>query len=101
VYCPECGVKHKKSVSLCPECGVPLISGAPPESILEPSGFEEILATFNAGEIAIIKSLLDGEGIVYYFKGEFFNYVEPLAQPARLMVLKDDAEKAREILRGT
>ncbi len=100
MYCSECGIKYKKSINLCPECGVPLISGPLPESILEPPGFEEILATFNAGEIAIIKSLLDGEGITYYFKGEFSNYVEPLTQPARLMVLKDDAEKAREILSG-
>jgi hypothetical protein len=99
VYCPECGVKYKKSISLCPKCGIPLISGPPPESGLQPSGFEEILATFNAGEIAIIKSLLDGEGITYYFKGEYFNYIEPLAQPAKLMVLKDDVEKAKEILK--
>jgi hypothetical protein len=70
-----------------------------PEPALDYVGFEEILATFNAVEIAIIKSLLDPEGIDYYFKSEFFNNMEPLAQPARLMVRKDQADEARQILR--
>ena len=60
--------------------------------------YEEILATFNPADIAIIKSLLDSEDIDYYFKGEFFNFVEPLIQPARLMVRQDQAQSAHEIL---
>ncbi len=62
------------------------------------SEYVEILATFNPADIAIIKSLLDSEDIDYYFKGEFFNFVEPLIQPARLMVRQDQAQSAREIL---
>ncbi len=72
----------------------------PPEPAPEYVEFEEILSTYNAVEIAIIKSLLDPEGIDYYFKSEFFNYMEPLAQPARLMVRKDQADEARDILKG-
>lgn len=62
------------------------------------TGYEEILATFNPADIAMIKSLLDSEDIDYYFKGEFFNFVEPLIQPARLMVRQDQVQIANEIL---
>lgn len=62
------------------------------------TGYEEILATYNPADIAMIKSLLDSEDIDYYFKGEFFNFVEPLIQTARLMVRQGQAETAREIL---
>jgi hypothetical protein len=42
---------------------------------------------------------LDSEGIIYYFHGEFFNYVRPLVEPARLMVCKDQVHEAKEILK--
>ena len=60
--------------------------------------FEEFFFTPNAGDMAVIKSLLESESIVYYFRGEFFSFVHPLAQPARLMVRTDQAEQMKEIL---
>ncbi len=60
--------------------------------------YVEILKTYNAGDIALIKSLLDGENIAYHFIGEHFNALEPMVQPARLMVIKEQAEMARDIL---
>ncbi len=62
--------------------------------------FREILFTPNAGEMAVIKSLLDGQAIEYHFRGEFFSSVHPLAQPARLMVRIEQTEEAEEILKS-
>ena len=100
MYCPKCGAEYVEGVDHCPECGVTLVAqlDADASQSAEWAEFEQILTTFNAGDIALIKSILDGEGISYYFLGEAFNYVEPLAQPPRLMVRKDQAEQAREIL---
>ncbi|RMG04320.1 MAG: DUF2007 domain-containing protein [Nitrospirae bacterium] len=65
----------------------------------EEPAFVKILSTFNPLDIAMIKSLLDPEGIEYFFLGEHFNYVRPLADPAVLMVRREQEEMAREILR--
>jgi hypothetical protein len=46
-------------------------------------------ATTNPSDIAFLKSLLDSEGISYFFKGEHFMYVRPLADPVRLMLRTD------------
>jgi hypothetical protein len=99
MVCPHCRSEYEEGTSICSKCGALLSGDVRPEPALDYVGFEEILATFNAVEIAIIKSLLDPEGIDYYFKSEFFNYMEPLAQPAKLMVRKDQADEAREILK--
>jgi hypothetical protein len=64
--------------------------------------FEEyqlILETHNPGDIAFIKSILIAENIDFYIQGEnvapyLFN-----ALPMRLLVKKDNAEKAKEILK--
>ena len=101
MYCACCRTEYVEGVSVCAECGKPLTVGLPKEEpeLSESGEFEEVLTTFNAGDIAIIKSLLDGEAIDYYFQGEFFNYVEPLVQPARLMVRRDQANDAKDILK--
>ncbi|MBF0551969.1 MAG: DUF2007 domain-containing protein [Deltaproteobacteria bacterium] len=61
--------------------------------------YDEVLGTFNPADIAIIKSILDTTDIVYFFQGEHFGYMEPLALPTRLMVRKDQVQEATELIR--
>jgi hypothetical protein len=101
MFCPKCAKEYKKDIYVCSECGVSLVPELLPDpknESLELAEFEEILFTPSSGDMAVIKSLLDSEGIVYYFRGEFFTSVHPLAQPARLMVRTDQAEEVKEIL---
>lgn len=100
MFCPHCRSEYEEGIPICSNCGNLLTGALPPEPASGCVQFEEILATFNAVEIAIIKSLLDPEEIDYYFKSEFSNTMEPVAQPARLMVRKDQADEAREVLKG-
>ena len=79
---------------ICCDCNVPLVSELPIEPKPEFVDYEEILSTNNAAGIAMIKSLFDGEGIVYYFLGEHFAF------PVMLMVNKDQVEEARELLKN-
>ena len=100
MYCPKCRTEYVEGTSVCADCGVPLVAELnETDQSSELIDFEEILATFNAGDIALIKSILDGEGITYYFSGEESNYMLPLTQPPKLMVGKDQAEQAREVLK--
>jgi hypothetical protein len=100
MFCPNCRTEYVEGISVCADCGVPLIAKLDEDDkSSESAELEEILATFNAGDIALIKSILDGEGITYYFSGEESNYMLPLTQPPKLMVPKEQAEQAREVLK--
>jgi len=61
--------------------------------------FVEILATYNPADVVFLKSLLESEGIQYFFKGEHFMYMRPLADPVRLMVRQDQVEEAVELVK--
>jgi hypothetical protein len=93
MFCPKCKSEYQEGVVVCSDCNVPLVF----ERQIEPKpgfvDYEEILSTNNAAAIAMIKSLFDGEGIVYYFLGEHFAF------PVRLMVNKDQVGEARELLK--
>jgi len=71
----------------------------PEEEPVEFTDYREVLSTYNPFDIAIVKSILDAEGIRYFFQGEQFLYVQPFALPARLMVETGQAEEAMEILK--
>jgi DNA-directed RNA polymerase subunit RPC12/RpoP len=101
MFCSKCGKEYEEDIYVCAECGVSLVPELlpnPTNESLELAEFEEILFTPTPGEMAVIKSLLDSEGIAYYFRGEFFTSMHPHAQPARLMVRTDQAEEVKEIL---
>ena len=99
MFCPECKSEFVEGIGICPECHVHLVDKLEPEPEPEFVDFEEILATYNPADIALLKSILDSEEITYFFKGENFQHLGPLADPARLMVRKDQVETAADLLK--
>ena len=96
MFCPSCGCEYEPGVYRCGDCRVPLVEEPPAPRRVE---FEEVLATYNPGDVAVIRAVLDSEGLTYFFKGESFAHLRPLVDPARLMVCKDEVETARRILK--
>jgi hypothetical protein len=99
MFCPQCKMEYVEGITRCPDCEVDLVRELPAESGPEYVDYEMILATYNQTDIALIKDVLESAGITYYFTGELFTYVEPLASTAKLMVRRDQAEQARELLK--
>lgn len=99
MFCPKCGAEYREGYYVCVDCDSDLVDELPPEIKPEFIEYAEVLGTYNPADVALIKSILDSENITYYFNAEHFMYVRPLAEPVRLMVKKDEAEKAKEILR--
>jgi hypothetical protein len=100
MYCPKCRYEYKEGVTKCPDCGVDLVVKLPPEDTEEYIEYTEILETFNPGDVAILKSILDEEDITYYFHGENFGRMGAMMEPSRLMVKTDEADEARELISG-
>jgi hypothetical protein len=101
MFCPKCGAEYREGFTECADCMVPLVWEKPPETrkVLEYVEYAEVLRTFNPADIALIKSILDGEDITYFVRGEHFLLMRPLADPAVLMVKEDEVEAAREVLK--
>ena len=99
MFCPECRTEYREGFTVCSDCGTTLVSELlpePPKEIpSEVADFEEVLGFMDEGVVAIVKSLLDEEGIDYHIVGEFS---VPKGPDQKLMVRKDQAERAREIL---
>ena len=99
MFCPRCRSEYEAGHFRCPDCDISLVTLLPEEGPPQFVDYEEILSTFNPADIALVKSILDAEDIIYFFKGEHFTYVRPFADPARLMVARDQADEARELLK--
>ena len=94
MYCPKCMAEYVEGILVCADCGVALTSELPAEPSFDYVDYEEIPEVLNAGDVAIIKSVLDSDSIDYYIEGEFSPY-----GIHRLMVLKEQVEEAKDILK--
>ncbi|MEN8263293.1 MAG: DUF2007 domain-containing protein [Nitrospirota bacterium] len=99
MFCPECNAEYREGFSRCSDCHVDLVEQLPPGQEEEFIEYIEILRTSNPSDIALIKSILDSEGIIYYFQGEHANNILPPILPARLKVNKTQEKEAVEILK--
>jgi hypothetical protein len=59
---------------------------------------KELVATSNPAEVALIKSLLDGEGIPYLAHGDNFHSVRMLVEPVRFLVPEEEMGRARPLV---
>lgn len=62
------------------------------------SSFIKILETDSLTDIVSIKSVLDAEGVRYFIQGENMKFIRP-SDPAQLVVLDEDVEKAVTLLK--
>ncbi len=62
------------------------------------SAFVQILQTYSQTDLALIKSVLDAEGVQYYIKGENIGSIYTFAIPMILMVAGEDVQTAKELL---
>lgn len=102
MFCPNCKAEYREGYTRCADCGVDLVDKLPVKKIYEIDPdiqFVEILRTLNLVDIAFIKSILDSEGIHYFIQGDIIQNINPVVDPAILMVLEEEADKARELLK--
>ena len=102
MYCPKCKTEYRDGFYTCSDCGSTLVPKLPEETPIPdvPSyspHYKEVLRTTNLPFLAVLRTVLDNEGIIYYVHGE--NFSSLYSQPARLMVLEEDAEKVEKIVR--
>ncbi|UCC11661.1 MAG: DUF2007 domain-containing protein [candidate division WOR-3 bacterium] len=69
------------------------------EIINKDAEFVEIMSTYDAGVLTVVKSILDDVGIPYFIKGEHSVYVFSHIYPARVLVIKQEAEKAKQLFK--
>jgi hypothetical protein len=100
MFCPRCKSEYREDFLKCADCGADLVGALPPEQTddLGNVEFVEVFSTYQQGDIAFIKSVLDGEGITYFFQGESSIMLIAAGAYARLLVKADEAQRAREIL---
>ena len=96
MYCPHCRSEYRPGFALCKDCEIGLVEELPPEAKPEFVDLVEVLSTADAGEISIIKSILEGEDIPYLAQGENFTLPRNLA--VRFLVPRDYLDITKEVL---
>ena len=99
MFCPRCKSEYQIGKTICKDCNVHLVHELPQESKSPYVKYEEILSTHSQTDIALIKSILEAEEIVYFFQGEYVSPYVMHAIPIRLMVRKDHVARAVELIR--
>lgn len=83
----------------CPVCECFLDFSKKPPKVIDPEKYGHLMTSLNQGDLGVIQSVFDSEKIQYYIYGQNFLSVDPLIQGARIYVLEEHIEKAKELLK--
>src|SRR5471032_1754251 len=103
MFCPQCEEEYEWDVMVCPVCDVDTVDRLPGPEPTHDAELVRVLVTGDAGQIAIAHSLLEGEKIDYFARGDglqdLFGFSGAMT-PAEFWVRAEDAENARALLEG-
>jgi hypothetical protein len=109
MFCPQCERAFPRDVMVCPDCDVDTVDRLPREGP-EPTPDAKLVRVFSAGDpgiIAIARSLLEGENIDYFVRGDGLQDLFAAGRltsynfaigAAEFWVREDDAENVRVLL---
>lgn len=105
MYCPKCKAEYRDGFFECADCHVPLVASLPPETpepirdepVPEYVDLEEVMTSFDIGEISMARSLLDDHQVSYLVQNENFSSFYG-SVPARILVPKDRIDEAKDLL---
>ncbi|MHB1688476.1 MAG: putative signal transducing protein [Ignavibacteriaceae bacterium] len=104
MFCPKCKAEYRKGYTICVDCEVDLVESlgatSKKKKFNENVTFVPVLSTYNLGDIALIKSILDDQWIEYFFQGENTSYIRGAMDPAILMVREDQVPSVIELLKN-
>lgn len=106
VKCPSCQIELELSEAErisgevhCPACEAFIDFRMSPPKVISRENYVELLSSFNAGDIGLIKSILESGNIDYYIFGEQFLNIYPAVQPARFYINENQLEEAKKLLK--
>jgi hypothetical protein len=82
MFCPKCKTEYRDGFTRCIDCEIDLVESLPQAAVedkkenktkIDGSDNEDItfvplLSTYNLGDIALLRSILDGQGIEFFYK---------------------------------
>jgi hypothetical protein len=109
MFCPQCEEEYAWDVMVCPVCDVDTVDELPRRGPAPAPDVElvRVLTTGDAALIAIARSLLEGEKIDFFVRGDGLQDLFGLGRttgysfamgPAEFWVREEDAENARTLL---
>jgi DUF1009 family protein len=114
MFCPRCRSEYVDGIKECPECGELLVEELTCDHKLtqtkefqhkpaHSSKLVTVLATTDAGLLAVVKSILDEAGIKYFARNELIQNILPVQSGAfcavvEIQVRPEDADDARALL---
>ena len=73
MFCPKCRCEYREGFTTCSDCDVSLVSVLPPEPPPpETSPHVKLYSPRDPGELSLIQSILESEGIYYYVHNDLF-----------------------------
>ena len=106
IDCPNCLCRlmleiHEQESGIvhCEDCDSLIDFNVTPPLIKKPGEYIFMLSCMNISDVVLIKSILSDAGIDFYIAGENFLSVDPLIQPARLFVMKDQTDEVKNLLK--
>lgn len=106
MFCPQCEEEFSWDVMVCPVCDVDTVDRLPGPEPTPDAELVNVLVTGDTALIAVAQSMLDGEKIDYFVRGDGLQGMLGLGQissgfgGAEFWVRAEDAENARALLEG-
>jgi len=105
-YCPKCKFEYHEGVNKCPDCWKRLVPRLPEQEGPKDMELVPVFATYDQGEAAAVKGILEGEGIPVLESTDRISWLAPYTGPMdglrakiTLSVTKERADAARNLLR--
>ena len=102
MFCPNCKAEYREGFTHCSDCDVDLVASLPELAEKEKDDddvtFIPVLSTYNLGDIALLRSILDDQDIEYFLQGENTSYIRGYMDPTILMIKDDQVETTKELV---